>query len=438
MSNPTPMSAAPTEAGPWLGTCQFARTDEAVETNIDGSAARDRLEGLAAVYCMDQADYATQARAYGAAQGLRLIWSEEVHPAGQWIARYPMHRDLGGSLARAVNPGIRVTLGPLTAISNTDTSVAVPDQNYLIIEEIKNVEPLDAQMGVHPRKTVPDALCEPLFGQPEPTKAEIIQYGTVEAVPPMRTYAVLDAAKMPYLLTGMLESSGLNVQSLFQGPTQEDLKEHAPYLVELTKESNVTEKLFTGPKGVNGLWEKELGIYIRSRATFDQMRKHFRKFTRMQDEKGKWYYFRFWEPSMAVTTARLISDNPIFWDKVPPYYKFLQFITIFSVTGGGCFTMRSTYETQETNLKLDVQFFGFVYAITKIGMNEDKDIDFESIYRDLPRLWIAGIRDSETVEDYAKIKKSNGLMLITNKIVASELIRRPSKVKAIKYLSRFA
>jgi hypothetical protein len=43
------------------------------------------------------------------------------------------------------------------------------------------------------------------------------------------------------------------------------------------------------------LWHKEPGIYVRSRADFEDLWKHFRKFTRVQDESGKWYYFRFWE-----------------------------------------------------------------------------------------------------------------------------------------------
>ena len=44
---------------------------------------------------------------------------------------------------------------------------------------------------------------------------------------------------------------------------------------------------FAAPVG--GLWEKELGIFLRFRVSFDALRKHMRKFTRVQYEKGKWY-----------------------------------------------------------------------------------------------------------------------------------------------------
>ena len=146
---------------------------------------------------------------------------------------------------------------------------------------------------MHPKNTVPDALHDALFGQPEPSEVERAAFG--EDMPPLATYAVLDAAKMPYLLTSLLESSGLRYQSLFQGQAQEELGEHAPYLVELKDSHDFTRRLFTGPDGINGLWEKELGIFIRSRASFDALRKHLRKFTRVQDEEGKWFLWRFWE-----------------------------------------------------------------------------------------------------------------------------------------------
>lgn len=180
---------------------------------------------------------------------------------------------------------------------------------YLSVQEVA-FEPLDARMGVWPPKTIPEALYEPLFGPYEPTEEEVSHYGDVASVPALKTYAVLDAAKMPYLLTGLLDASGLRYQSLFQGATQEDVHEHAPYLVELTEGSDLTCKLFTGAEGVHGLWEQKLGILLRSRAGFDDLRKHLRKFTRIQDEEtGKWFFFRFWEQKYAAQYFSSLSTN---------------------------------------------------------------------------------------------------------------------------------
>ena len=181
------------------------------------------------------------------------------------------------------------------------------EQRYLSIEELEDIEPLDLQMGADPKLTVPEVLQEAMFGEPEASAQERSHYG--EAVPPMGTYAVLDAGKMPYLLTASLQGSGLEYASLFQGEAQEELKERAPYLVRLEEGNDFTRKLFTQLNPPLGLWDKELGIYLRSRASFMQLRKHLRKFTRIQDQNRKWFLFRFWDSRASFEIFRMIREN---------------------------------------------------------------------------------------------------------------------------------
>lgn len=170
----------------------------------------------------------------------------------------------------------------------------------LEIEIIEGVKPLNDQFGVEVRKTVPDALHETLFGQPALTANDFDKAGTTPTVlGPMQTYALLDAAKLPYLLTELLDSSELRYQSLFEGKAQEEMESQAPYLVQLDDPNEFARKLFTNGDGVSGLWQLELGIFVRSRKSFTFVRKHLRKFTRVQIEADNtWNYFRFWEPKM--------------------------------------------------------------------------------------------------------------------------------------------
>ena len=252
--------------------------------------SREEFHVVAAVYCEDRNDFEAQVAHALAQQGYQFFWSEDVLPALEWVARYPAAG--GAVLARSVSEVQTVALGPMVRQASS-TNPPEAEQHWLEVDELGPITPLDSQFGVDPKKSVPDALQEVMFGQPEPTEAEQAEWG--DAVPSMLTYAVLDAAKMPYLLTSLLESSGLRFQSLFQGDAQEELAEHAPYLVELVDDNDFTQRLFTGPQGIGGLWEKELGIFIRSRVGFDALRKHLRKFTKVQDEEGKWFYFRFWE-----------------------------------------------------------------------------------------------------------------------------------------------
>lgn len=180
----------------------------------------------------------------------------------------------------------------------------------LRIAAVENVEPLDRQFGVQPKKTVPEALYDTLLGQPDPSITEIAAAGgDPAAVPAMRTYAILDAAKVMNL-PELLAASELKHHCLFKGQSFDELKNVAPWIAQLEKGNEFTRRLFTGPKGINGLWDKEPGIYIRSRASLEDMQRHFRRFTRILDENGSWFYFRFWEAGYAESYFTALGAHP--------------------------------------------------------------------------------------------------------------------------------
>lgn len=156
----------------------------------------------------------------------------------------------------------------------------------LTVEAIEGVEPLDAQFGVAEPLTVPPALREALFGQPNIVEGR--------AVPPLRTYVVLDAARVPGL-PEMLEASGLEHACLFQGKAAVELRDVAPWLVRLDERHRFTRGLFIRGKAPWEMWDREPGILLRSARSLHDLRRHLRKFTKVQDEEGKWFYFRFWE-----------------------------------------------------------------------------------------------------------------------------------------------
>lgn len=177
---------------------------------------------------------------------------------------------------------------------------AEPAGPALEVETIEGIEPLDDQFGVDVSKTVPDALFDALFGQPEPSKTEIAAAGgDPENVPPLHTYAILDAAKVTNL-PELLETSGLEHRCLFKGNAYDELRDVAPWIVQIEDGNGFTRNLFTCTDAPWHLWDQEPGIYVRSRGTLDEVWRHFRKFTRVQDEDAKWYYWRFWEPKWII------------------------------------------------------------------------------------------------------------------------------------------
>lgn len=181
-----------------------------------------------------------------------------------------------------------------------------PQQPALQVGTIEGIEPLDIQLGVFPKKTVPDALHDAMFGQPDPSRAEIeAAGGDPAAVPPMHTYAILDAAKVTNL-PELLENSGLEHRCLFKGEAYDELRDVAPWIVQLEDGNHFTRSLFTRSDAPWHLRDTELGIYIRSRDTLEEIWRHFRKFARVKMPEKGWIFFRYYDPSVldAIIESR--------------------------------------------------------------------------------------------------------------------------------------
>lgn len=147
-------------------------------------------------------------------------------------------------------------------------------------QTVGGVAPLDAQFGADEKQTVPDRLRPVLF----PGDG-------------MSTYAILDAAKVPNL-PEMLETSGLMHRCLFTGAAREDFGRAAPWIVRLEAGAPLTRCLFSRSDAPWHLWDAAPGIFVLSDGDLDAVSAHFRKFTRVQDADGAWFFFRFWEPSI--------------------------------------------------------------------------------------------------------------------------------------------
>lgn len=175
----------------------------------------------------------------------------------------------------------------------------------LTVQVIDRVEPLDSQFGLVKRLTVPTALHKPLFGQLIKDCATI----------PLYTYAILDAAKVP-CLPEILDASGLDYASLFQGEAAEELRYVAPYLVRLEEEHDFTRNLFTMGEAGWQMWDKEPAIFIRAQVRLHELRKHLRKFTQIRTEAGSVEYFRFWE-STVLDYISFFGGADLGWEIFP-------------------------------------------------------------------------------------------------------------------------
>lgn len=165
----------------------------------------------------------------------------------------------------------------------------IPDIR-LTASVVDNITPLDPQFGIEAPKGVPDDLVTPLFGQ----SGDGLD---------LLTYIILDPVRVPGLLE-QLETSGLERHCLFQGKAYETLADVAPWVVQLEARNRFTRQLMTRSSAPWHLWDHRIGIYLRSAQPIDAIRRHFRKFTKVQDDSGKWYFWRFWEGAFLLPTLQ--------------------------------------------------------------------------------------------------------------------------------------
>lgn len=172
---------------------------------------------------------------------------------------------------------------------------------------LTGIKPLDLQIGVFPKQAVPLALSSVLLGQASPAVGN----------PDIRTYVILDAAKAPGL-PAILDAAALDCRCLFKGTAQRDLGEVAPWVVALTERDEMLRMLFTDKDPPLGFWRLEAGIFFRTAMSLDRLQAHLRRFTRLRDNDGTWYYFRFWEPEVMRSFARQADVLSSFWHAFLP------------------------------------------------------------------------------------------------------------------------
>ncbi len=185
--------------------------------------------------------------------------------------------------------------------------------NCLNVEEINHIEPLDEQLGVYPIETVPNAIKKVLFNETIPTKAELVQYGDAAAVPPLKTYLVADVFHFPEW-PHELDELTLRHQCLFSGNAEYQFSETAPFLIELDVENEFTRKLFTFVKDAHESmmihhWHRPFGVFVRSRLGFEEVYSHLRRFTKLQDENGTWFFRRFWDTQHTYALLPLLISE---------------------------------------------------------------------------------------------------------------------------------
>ena len=182
--------------------------------------------------------------------------------------------------------------------SNGPSKDALAALPFMQIEELGSVAPLDAQICVTSKLSVPPFLRPAIFGQ-------------VDADKNLATYAILDAARIPNLPEILAQGTARH-ECLFKGAAYDDWGHVAPWLVALDESDVLTRRLFTRGQAAWHLWDNQAGIFLRSALDLISLQRHFRKFTRVQNPAGKWYYLRFWDKSVLNAARRGTRDTEFY------------------------------------------------------------------------------------------------------------------------------
>jgi hypothetical protein len=102
-------------------------------------------------------------------------------------------------------------------------------------------------------------------------------------------YALLDGARDERIYPFVL-ACGLPHRCLFEGTIAPELTEVAPYLVELAQDHPFTEQI------IREGWGQSWGIFVSTPAPLEDVRRHLRRFLRVETEDKKKMMFRYYDP----------------------------------------------------------------------------------------------------------------------------------------------
>jgi len=102
-------------------------------------------------------------------------------------------------------------------------------------------------------------------------------------------FAIFDGASVPGLRQLLYDMKPPNY-CLFRGQLEPDMAEVAPYLVGLIEGTPFTDWVLDQKPGAH------MGVFLKSRASMIEMRRHLRLLTRVHDEGGRPMIFRYYDP----------------------------------------------------------------------------------------------------------------------------------------------
>ncbi len=279
--------------------------------------------GVFLCYASNREDYSRQILSYCQSRG----YSEEHQlaplPLLTWIKRHGMVWNYWyyAETLSLNNPFIFISQSTLDK-----SQLPVTNTSYLI-EKKQDISELGRQFGERFPLIVPKELSKvtdngffaymdwyaDYLDEEEAPKLEGLSQSTT--IP--NYYLVIDAEKSFFFPSDFIKD--FTCECLYKGKSYETAGDVAPYLLQLKsgdrKSRDFVQRLFTQHEDImQGYWDINPAIFIRSHQDFDTVFTHLRKFTHLFGKNSygeeKWYFFRFYDPAVLVAYLQGIEKYP--------------------------------------------------------------------------------------------------------------------------------
>ena len=118
-----------------------------------------------------------------------------------------------------------------------------------------------------------------------------------------RLYAILDCCDAPVIYAKVREMDESQAVCLYRGKLNPDVLAEAPYLVRATPDLvDWIEKT---------AWKTPWGIFVVANTDLRSLRKHFRRFFTVADDKGDAVYFRYYDPRVLSVYLPTCTDEEL-------------------------------------------------------------------------------------------------------------------------------
>lgn len=200
-------------------------------------------------------------------------------------------------------------IGDFQPFESQDKTINADGPSYLDIESLSIKHPYDPNKASSQQPWIDPELKELIFTETQ------------------HTYLLVDATRRNQVTTtfDLEDYNDIDMRCLYSGQLAQDLKQYAPYLIDMTLSSEQLNDDDNIPKFHRNFFEKHwgenTGIILQSEQTIDDLHFHLKKFIKIQDENGKWFYFRFFDPRVMNHYLESIQRWP---QRVAKWYRIAK------------------------------------------------------------------------------------------------------------------